>query len=314
MSVKIVSSGLLSTIQDLGRIGYQETGFSPSGALDQKALQIANILVNNPKGEAEIEMTLMGATMEFQASNVISVTGGDMNPMLNDKPLPMYAAVAVKQGDILAFGYAKNGCRTYIAFAGGLRIEEVLGSKSTNLKCKIGGFKGKALKAGDDISFINPKETLPNMKNRTLPYSINDNNVVTIRVVLGPQTEYFTKRGLESLCSVTYKVTNESDRMGCKLAGPEIEYRSGVDIISDGIPFGGIQIPPNGLPMVLLADRQTTGGYAKIATIISVDIPAFVQRKPGDSIRFEPIAIRKAQKLYKNEKREIDRFKRKLMH
>jgi len=344
MSIKIINPGLLSTIQDIGRIGYQEAGFSTSGALDQRALQIANILVNNSKDEAVIEMTLMGATMEFETSNVIAVTGGDLNPMLNRISFPMYTAKAVKQGDRLAFGFAKNGCRAYVAFAGGLKIEEVLGRKSTNLKCGIGGFSGRALKIDDSICFCAPLDILPGITKRTISFNqrnqVNDRkdrkdrkeredrkdtkeredrkereekkeNEVVIRVILGPQTDYFTKKGMDTFLSEVYKITNESDRMGCKLDGPAIESKLGVDIISDGIPFGGIQIPSNGKPIVMLADRQTTGGYAKIATIISVDIPLFVQRKPGDCIRFEAVTIEKAQKSYRKAAKEIERIRRK---
>lgn len=336
MSIKILNSGLLSTIQDMGRIGYQESGFSTSGALDKKALQIANILVDNPIQEAGIEMTLMGATMEFQADNVIAITGGDFLPMVNQVSIPMYTAISLKKGDILSFGFAKSGCRAYIAFAGGLDIPRILGSKSTNLKCSVGGFYGRGLKAEDEILFLAPLSALQGLSGRTLSSQIgkesknkflqellgresfllsdiNDNQEEKIlRVVLGPQENYFTEKGLNTFFGETYILSNESDRMGCKLEGPEIEYKSTVDIISDGIPFGGIQISSNGKPIIMLADRQTTGGYAKIGTIISTDIPLLAQRKPGDKIRFELITLEKAHNLYKKEGKEIEKLRKRL--
>jgi biotin-dependent carboxylase-like uncharacterized protein len=313
MSVTIVSPGLLSTLQDLGRTGYQETGFSPSGVLDQKAMKIANLLVNNPIDEAVIEMTFMGATMEFNTANVISVTGGDFNPKLNNVTFPMYKAQAVHPGDKLELGYAKSGCRAYVAFAGGLDVPKVLGSKSTNLKCGIGGFYGRRLMVGDCISFASPKDTLPALSKKIVAYEKDWEHKETVRVVLGPQVDYFTEEGIDIFRKEAYTITNDSDRMGCKLEGKPISYKSKVDIISDGIPLGGIQIPPNGKPIVMLADRQTTGGYAKIGTIISVDIPFFVQKKPGDVVRFEAVSIEHAQRLYKKEYRKLEKLRIKLL-
>ena len=313
MGIKILNPGLLTSIQDLGRVGYQKFGISPSGALDQTALKIANLLVNNPMGEAALEMTLMGAVIEFTASNVIAVTGGNFIPTLNDSPVPLYAAISVKAGDTLAFGVAKSGCRCYIAFSGGLDVPVVMGSKSTNLKCKIGGYQGRQLKLGDEVPFTAPVDTLPGIFQRTVPYYKREEKICNLRVVLGLQTEYFTEKGMQTFLGEEYTVTNRSDRMGCNLEGPVIEYQSKADIISDGIPFGGIQIPNGGKPIIMLSDRQTTGGYAKIGTVISVDIPLFVQRKMGDKIRFKEISIEQAQKLVADEARKLEKLQQTLL-
>lgn len=313
MGIRIISPGLLTTVQDLGRTGYQRMGISPSGATDRKALKIANILVGNHPGEAGLEMTVMGASMEFTEANVIAVTGGNFSPVLNGSPLPMYRAVAVKAGDVLALGMAESGCRAYAAFAGGLDVPVVMGSKSTNLKCKIGGLEGRKLRADDEITFAAPCDVLTNMEKRRAEFHEPSETEVTVRVVLGPQDDYFTDAGIRTFLSEPWKVTNRSDRMGCTLEGTPVEYRSKVDIISDGIPFGAVQIPSGGKPIVMLSDRQTTGGYAKIATVISADLPVFVQRKPGDTVHFKKISMREAQRVSEQEEKALRELRRGLL-
>lgn len=308
MGIKIINPGPLSTIQDLGRIGYQSAGFSTSGALDRRAAILANLLIGNPKEEAVIEATLIGPMIEFTKENVIAITGGDFNPTLNGASVPLYEAITVRAGDTLMFGMPRRGCRSYIAFAGGLNIPKIMNSKSTNIKCEIGGYQGRALKAMDEIDFSAPKSILSNMDKRRLPKEIealeNREQIVNIRVVLGLQSDYFSKEMLETFFYEHYIVTNESDRMGCKLDGKPIESKTSVDIISDGVPFGGIQIPSNGKPIIMLSDRQTTGGYAKIGTVLSVDISKLVQCQVGTRIRFQEISLKEAQRLYKKEQKE----------
>lgn len=305
MAIRIIRPGLLTTIQDLGRTGFQKFGVSPSGAMDRRALSVANLLVGNAAGEAGLEMTLTGAEMEFTVPNVVAVTGGNFAPVLNGASVPLCAAFPVKAGDTLSFGAAQSGCRCYAAFAGGLNVPVVMGSKSTNLKCGIGGFEGRKLKAGDEIGFSAPAAYLPDLGRRFLDYREPKEKEATLRVVLGPQDDCFTEAGLRTFLESTYTVTNRSDRMGCALDGPKVEYRTKADIISDGIPFGAVQIPSGGKPILMLSDRQTTGGYAKIATVLSTDLPLFVQRKAGDKIHFEKISMRKAQAARRREFREM---------
>ncbi|MGM9531737.1 biotin-dependent carboxyltransferase family protein [Intestinibacter sp.] len=302
MGIIIRKSGLYTTIQDYGRVGYQEFGFSVCGAMDKRSLKIANILVGNPVDEAVIEMTLVGPTIEFTESNIIAITGGNLRPKLNGQKVHTYQALLVKSGDVLSFEYAKSGCRAYIAFAGGLKVPKVMGSKSTYVRCGIGGYKGRTLQAGDYIKFESPKDYLPYFLSRKINYMHKNESEVTLRVIRGPQDTAFTENGLKTFFSSPYKVTNENDRMGCRLDGPVIEHKSSADIISDGIALGSIQVPSHGKPIIMMTDRQTTGGYTKIATVISVDIPKLAQRKAGDTIYFKEISLKEAQDLYKEEK------------
>ena len=313
MGIRILSSGLLTTVQDLGRTGYQRTGISPSGAVDRKALKIANILVGNQPGEGALEMTMTGASMEFTEPDVVAVTGGDFEATLNGIRMPMYAAVPVRTGDVLALGPAKNGCRAYAAFAGGLGVPVMMGSKSTNLKCGIGGFEGRRLKADDELPFSAPCAELDKMELRRVDLPDLPGPEALVRVVLGPQDDYFTQAGIRTLLSEAWTVTNRCDRMGCALDGTPIEYRTKADIISDGIPFGAVQIPSDGKPIVMLSDRQTTGGYAKIAAVISSDLPVFAQRRPGDRIRFQKISMREAQRISLMEEKKLRALRRRLL-
>ncbi|MGL5345851.1 MAG: biotin-dependent carboxyltransferase family protein [Peptostreptococcaceae bacterium] len=305
----IVEGGLQTTIQDFGRVGYQEFGFSPCGALDKKSLAIANILVGNVENEAGIEITLIGPIMKFTKSNIIAITGGNLNPKINGKEVKMYKAVLVEKGDMLSFTNAINGARGYISFAGGLDVDCVMGSKSTNLKCKIGGLEGRELKKNDFIEFTSPKDYLENFASRVINVNDRANKTIILRVILGPQDDAFTSEGLKTFLSSEYEITKEFDRMGCRLEGPEIEHKSSSDIISDGIALGSIQIPATKKPIIMLNDRQTTGGYTKIGTIISVDIQKIAQCKVKDKIKFESVDVETAQNIYRKELEELKKIK-----
>lgn len=295
---------MLTTVQDLGRNGYQSQGFSVAGVMDVRSFKIANLLLDNPENEAVLEFTLIGPTLQFTSDTIIAITGGDFQPTINGEPAPMYTALYMKRGDILKFGSARTGSRGYIAFSSYLDIPVVMGSRCTNLKSKIGGYKGRKLKDEDYIGFRIKRRYLPYFLSRKLDLDEFDEEEVTLRVVMGPQDDMFTKQGIHTLLSETYTVTSDFDRMGCRLEGPFIASKNGSDIISDGIAFGSIQVPAHGKPIVLLADRQTTGGYAKIATVATVDIPKMVQRKTDHKIRFKAITVEEAQKLYLEEEEQ----------
>jgi biotin-dependent carboxylase-like uncharacterized protein len=312
MSILIEHPGLFTTIQDAGRAGYQQYGFSPGGALDKRAMAMANLLVGNPMGEAVLEMTLLGVELAFRQDNIIAITGGLCEPTLNGEPVPMYTALLMKAGDTLALGAAKEGCRIYMAFAGGFAVPEAMGSKSTQIKYALGGFYGRAIKRGDEIPFAAPRTKLPNMAKRVLPAPEQTSGVQTLRVVLGPQDGAFTSEGLQTFLKEEYAVTNESDRMGCRLDGPVLAFKSGADIISDATALGSVQVPASGKPIILLCDRQTVGGYTKIATVISVDIPRIAQCKMGDKVRFESISVKAAQRLYRKERKQYEKWQRML--
>lgn len=308
MSIKVITPGMLSTIQDGGRKGFAAMGFNASGVMDVRSYHIANALVGNFTDEAVIEMTYLGGSFKFLESNYIAITGADMSPKLDGVPVEMYTTVFVKQDETLTFSVAESGMRAYIAVRGGIDVPVIMGSRSTNLKCKLGGLDGRPLKAGDIVPCRDVYDEFHKHLIHSAPKEDFGSDEITVRVLLGPQDDYFTDHGIKTFLNSTYTVTNESDRMGCKLSGEKIEYKNTVDIISDGIVFGSIQIPRTGNPIIMLADRQTTGGYAKIATVISVDLPLLAQARPGTKVHFEFIDRQKAERLLKQEQKEFHSY------
>lgn len=302
MAVKIVLPGAVMTVQDGGRYGYQEAGVQVSGAMDQMAFRNANYLVGNEEPEAVLEVTLFGGTLEFTEDTITAITGADMEPVVDGDPVEMNCPLLIRKGQILTLGMTRQGCRTYLAFAGGIDVPLVMGSRSTNLKCAFGGYGGHALKEGDVLELGKPKLSFDRVKRRRTK-GIETEKIIEVRAVPGPQQEYFTEAGEKAFYSGTYTITDQSDRMGYRLKGPSVESKNGTDIISDAIPLGAVQIPPSGQPIVLLADRQTTGGYAKIAVVCSFDIPKLVQGRPGDKVRFLKTDVKTAQKLYRKQER-----------
>lgn len=313
MGFRVIKGGMLTTVQDMGRTGYQSQGFNVGGVMDARSFCIANLLLDNPENEAVLECTLIGPTLEFTSDMIIAITGGDFRPELNDDPVPMYTAIYVSKGDVLKLGSARTGRSCYIAFSNYLQIPVVMGSRSTNLKCRIGGFKGRKLEDGDYIETrIKRRKYLPFFLSRTLPLHEFEESNVTIRVVMGPQEEMFTKKGLDSFLHSEYTVSSSFDRMGMRLEGAFIDTKHGSDIISDGIALGAIQVPAHGKPIILLADHQTAGGYAKIATVATVDLPKLVQRRIDDKIRFEKITVTEAQRLLKQEQNELQEMRNRI--
>ena len=296
MSITILNPGLLTTVQDFGRIGYQQFGVPVSGVVDPRAMSIANILVDNPEDEAVLECTMLGPQIRFNAPNAIAITGGDLGPTIDNQPIPNYAAIRVEAGQVLRFAGLRSGCRAYIAFAGGLDIAPVMGSRSTYMKAKIGGVEGRKLQKDDVIKFRKPNPDLRGLNIRHISPEFVPRLEYKLRVVLGPQDDLFTEHGIGTFLSESYVVTPEFDRMGCRLDGEIIEHKgeSG-DIISDGIAFGAIQVPTAGKPIIMLSDRQTTGGYTKIANVISADFRILAQLKAGDRVRFAQVSVAAAQ-------------------
>ena len=306
MGIRILKGGMMTTVQDLGRTGYQSQGFSVAGVMDVRSFKIANLLLDNPENEAVLEFTLIGPTLEFTSATIIAITGGDFQPQVNGEPVPMYTALYMNKGDILKFGSARTGSRGYIAFSSYLEIPVVMGSRCTNMKSSIGGFKGRKLQAGDYMNFRIKRRYLPFFLSRKLEPENFDQDYAEIRVVMGPQDDLFSKQGIETFLNQEYTVTSDFDRMGCRLEGSFIAPKETSDIISDGIAFGSVQVPSHGKPIILLSDRQTTGGYAKIATVASVDIQKVVQRKTDHKLRFRAITVQEAQNLYLKEIKELD--------
>ncbi|MED4203517.1 biotin-dependent carboxyltransferase family protein [Neobacillus mesonae] len=293
--------GLLTTIQDLGRHGYQKYGLAVSGSADPYAHRMANILVGNAKEAALLEVTLMGLKLLVKEPAVIAITGGDLNPLINGKETPMWTSVHVKEGDVIQFKGPRTGCRSYLAVTGGIDVPKVLGSRATDLVGQIGGLNGRMLKKGD-IIHVFPK-SLDGRRGRKLSKDLipQYENNINIRVILGPQDEAFTEEGIKTFLSSTYTVTKDVDRMGCRLEGAIIEHKDTADIISEGIFYGAIQVPKNGQPIIFLVGRQSVGGYTKIGGVITVDLPKIGQVKPGDSITFTEVTIDKAQEELKQQ-------------
>ena len=312
--MEIKSAGILSTIQDAGRIGYQGSGFQASGCMDTRAYHDANALVNNDLDAPVIEMLFSGMSIIFYTHTYIAITGAKAKIKLNGKEISSYCTYEINNGDKLDIGTASSGRFIYLAVAGGLNIPQVMGSYSTNMKCGIGGFAGRALRAGDKIGLNKYTGYFPNLYLREAcePVYLREKEEITlIHVIAGPQDDYFTDAGKTTFSSEIYEITDESDRMGYRIDGPAVEYINSVDILSDGIVFGSIQIVASGKPMILMADRQTTGGYAKIATVISSDLPRIAQCMPGDKIRFCFVSLKEAEKYNHLDDKEKRKFRQK---
>ena len=306
MGIVFTKGGIMTTVQDYGRMGYQSEGFRVCGVLDRHSFWVANLLLDNTDKEAVLEYTICGPSLYFTSDTVICITGGNFDPKLNGEPIPMYCAVAVKKGDELEMGFCKSGTWGYIAFAGGLDVPMVMGSRSTDLKCGFGGYKGRKIMDGDEINFVKQVHTLPHMKERKVESVDYSEPVIDIRVTMGPQDDYFSKEGIDTFLNEPYTITSECDRMGYRLDGPTIEHNElGADIVSDGIAKGSIQVPKHGKPIVLLSDRQTTGGYTKIATIVSVDISKLVQRKYPQQVRFVKVSVEEGQRIFDMERQRL---------
>lgn len=295
MSITVLNPGLMTSIQDMGRFGYQQFGVSVSGVMDPRAAAIANVLVGNPTDEAVLECTMLGPHLRFDCSNCIAITGGDLGAELDGQAIPTYQAIHVAEGQVLRFTGPKSGCRAFLAFSGGLDIPIVMGSRSTDIRAKIGGIQGRKLNEGDTIGFRAPVTTLRNWGLRAIAPEFIPRDEYDVRVILGPQDDAFTPDGLDTFLNEIYTVTAEFDRMGCRLDGPVIQHDTSADIISDGISFGAIQIPASGKPIIMLSDCQTTGGYTKIGTVISADFRILAQLKAGDKLRFRAVPIEVAQ-------------------
>lgn len=317
MGMMIRKPGVSATVQDLGRFGYMGSGFSPSGVMDRRAMRLGNLLVDNQPNDPVIEFALAGPSVRFTTDTFIALTGGDFSPTMNGQPVPLYRALQAHKGSVLSFGAPKRGVYGYIAIAGGgVNVPEVMGSRSTNLKCAIGGYKGRTLAVNDYLQFrTHSIDYLSNQGSHVLPYDTvygEPGETVTLRAVPGPQDDLFTEAGLETFFGREFTTTVKSDRMGYRLDGPEIETKHGSDIISDGIAFGAVQVPSHGRPIVMLADRQTTGGYAKIATVATVDIPKLVQCQPGTPVRFERVSVQQAQQLYRDQEAYYGKVEKKM--
>ncbi|OGP78827.1 MAG: hypothetical protein A2V86_02500, partial [Deltaproteobacteria bacterium RBG_16_49_23] len=300
--------------QDAGRFGFSRFGVPPSGALDPFSFRAANLLASNQGNEACLEITLRGLKLKALNESVIAITGGDLSPSLNGELLEIWRTHLLVEGDVIAFKKVRSGCRAYLSVSGGFIVPEVMGSRSTYLSGRFGGLEGRPLKKGDilyrhgsppplnRIGLRFPKAWIPHFEKEA-----------NLRVIPGPQDQHFTEKGFQTFTNSTYQVTPQSDRMGIRLEGPKIERRTDVEesIISEGFLSGAIQVPGDGRPIIILTEL-VTGGYTKIATIISTDLTKVAQLKPGDRVRFYPISIEEAHQLLKEDEERLQGFKKSL--
>jgi antagonist of KipI len=297
-SIRVIHPGALTLIQDSGRVGFQQLGVSVSGAVDIASFEIGNRLVGNKSDAASLEVMLGGLVVEFAESSIFAITGAELDADIDGVQVSTGVSYTAHAGARLSLGMVSIGLRAYVAIAGGIATQEVLGSRSSHLASKTGGMDGRQLAVNDVLSIGSRSP-----ESRSGLESFGDSNVlpaseIEIRVILGPQNDEFSDLGLRTLLNSTYSVTDQSNRQGLRLDGPEIESKTGrYDIVSDAVVSGAIQIPGDGKPIILLADRQTTGGYAKIATVASVDLPVLGQTPPGTSVTFTAISVEQAQDL-----------------
>ncbi|RAL26759.1 biotin-dependent carboxyltransferase family protein [Thermoflavimicrobium daqui] len=314
MSILVKHPGLFTTVQDQGRHGYQKFGVVVGGAMDLFAFRMSNLLVGNDQGEAGLEVTLRGPELEFLADTVIAICGGDLSPMLDSKHVPMWRPIYIRKGCVLHFGAIQTGCRAYIAIAGGIDVNHVLGSVSTYTRANLGGFKGRALQKGDILPLKEPFYTIEKYRQQfnlikdssvsISKFSLNHKvlppyrNNPCVRFVRGRQYDDFSSEAKRRLVTSSYRVSSKSDRMGYRLEGPALMLQEPKEMISETILFGTIQVPPDGQPIILMADRQTTGGYPKIAQVIFVDLPILAQVKPGETLTLQEVSLQVAEQLY----------------
>jgi antagonist of KipI len=297
----VETPGLLTTVQDLGRAGYGPMGVSPSGAADAMALQIANLLVENKRGAAALEMTLTGGRFNFPEGATIALAGSDFSAQLVGPPgghaLALWIPHTIPRGSTVSFGATRTGARCYLAVAGGLSVEPLLGSASTHLVSGMGGFEGRALRKGDVLHLgrpvrINARKTLsPPVIQALQPRK-------TLRITPGPQFDWFSADARRIFLESAFTVTEESDRMGMRLQGPALHAISSKEMITEGVTLGAIQVTPSGQAIILFVEQQTTGGYPKICNIIGADCASLGQLRPRDVIRFEMTSFDRARALW----------------
>lgn len=321
MSIQVIRAGALSTLQDLGRFGHQHFGVPVSGAMDQWSHRMANLLVGNAETEATLEFTLMGPRLLFNNTQLIAICGADMAPTIDRQPVPQGRPVLLRAGSRLDFGMRVRGARAYLAIQGGFLAAPVMGSKSTFLRGAFGGFNGRALRKGDDIAAGTAQNCYPQLARMLddgdVPFAALSEAVVpplstaspqVLRVTSGPQWDAFSDEAQAAFTNELFRISPQSDRMGYRLEGPKMALRQPLEMISEGVVFGTVQVPPDGNPIILMADRQTTGGYPKIAYIASVDLPLLAQMMPHEDVRFTLISLDQAQQLYIERENEIREF------
>ncbi|GAC1598367.1 MAG: 5-oxoprolinase subunit PxpC [Hymenobacter sp.] len=327
MSLHITRPGLLTTVQDLGRFGYQKDGILVSGAMDATALRVANLLVGNSEGTAGLEITLLGPKLRFETTHLIALTGGNLSPTLNSQPAGMNRPIWVTAGTELAFGAPIAGSRAYLAVSGGLALAPVLGSQSTYLRAGFGGLHGRALQAGDDLPTAGTTAAGQQLGQAVAALAANaawaaarwtpgpelcprpgPNPIVY--AIRGPEYDQFSPQSQRHFWQAPFTLTTEADRMGYRLHGPVLDRQTDTELLSSAVTFGTVQVPAGGQPIVLMADRQTTGGYPRLAQVITASFSALAQARPGQTVRFQEVSLADAQALYLAQERRLMALRR----
>jgi len=312
----VLKPGMLSTFQDLGRSGWQHLGVPMGGVMDARAHQLANLLVGNSADTATLEITLLGPQLRFDAPACFAIAGADLSATLNGQSAPLHRPLIARAGDILAWGARRQGVRAYLAVHGGWRLDHVMGSASTNLRSRFGGWHGRALQKNDVLRLCTPlaAEALDSLAQTFwqqriyLPGTLGLAPRRTLRILPGPHWSAFTVESQRALQQHPYRIGMHSDRMGYRLEGPQLVLTEPLQIISEGIGAGSMQVPADGAPIVLMADRQTTGGYPKMAHVVSVDLPHLAQLAPGEHVRFDMLTLAAAHHLYAQRRAALARI------
>jgi antagonist of KipI len=325
MRVHVIRPGLLTTVEDLGRRGYQRYGVTVGGAMDKTAARLANTLVGNPENAAVLEATLHGPDLRFEGDVLVAICGGDLAATVDGAAVPMWRPVWVRKDATIEIGHARTGCRAYVAIAGGIDVPLVLGSRSTYLRANIGGHEGRALKGGDSLPIgtagaaaldtlqqllpLDPARVMSPARWNAESYAPHYTDHPTVRVIGGMEFDWLAVHSQRALFDTAFEITPQSDRMGYRLAGPILELAEPREMFSGPVCAGTIQVPKSGQPILLLADCATTGGYPRVAHVITVDLPLVAQAKPGSRLRFQKITLEEAHMLYRAAEAAIEKLK-----
>jgi antagonist of KipI len=308
-------AGFLTSVQDLGRTGFRQFGVSTSGALDFFALRLANLLVGNDEGLAGLEITHGGLQLRFEDERIVAWCGGEFDVHIGPRGLPAGHIARLQAGDELKFGGAQIGCRCWLAISGGIDVPVVLGSRSTDLRGHFGGFEGRKLRDGDQLLLgeFRRSQTAGTLgiSSWTAPHDWANpaKRGPILRFVRGLDWNRFNASTLQCLTSETFSISPDSDRMGVRLDGPQLKHRDEVDLISEAVAPGTLQVPPGGKPILLLGDCQTIGGYPKLAHVITVDLGVAAQLRAGDGVRFLEVPFQDANRLLMERERDFERFR-----
>ena len=313
-TIEVLDGGLLTTVQDLGRVGYQRYGVPVAGAADAASLRAANFLVGNEPVAAALECTAMGPSLRFLRTTLVAICGANLGPVLERGDLgpwevPPNLSFLARAGNVLRFSGRQAGYRCYLSVAGGWGVPPVLDSRSTYLTSALGGLRGRALERGDILTALS-SESHASPGRRWGGDTTTASSETVMRVVFGLQEDYFSKKAKETLTSSEYTIAASSDRMGCRLEGPSIRHKKAREIVTDGMVLGAMQIPADGKPIVMLADRATAGGYPKIGTVIGADIPRLAQLMPGERLRFEAVDLAQAVEALRAVRRADEKARR----